>query len=179
METTKTVKTMNSANANKNANKLAVTEKPEIIACDTIAGPYFEIKYHEVGKSDVNVGFGSYDIENVFKWLENEFVVVEAEERKTPDVVREPQHYQHGTFEVIDEMILAFGPARTYDFCIMNAWKYRARAPFKGHMEQDMDKANRYLEMAKQIAEANAFNCPQAGLIKCGRAEGESDGSGK
>ena len=66
------VQTMDN-NANKNVNKLAVTEKPEIIVCGTVDKPYFEIKYHEVGKSDVNVGFGSYNVENVFKWLENEF----------------------------------------------------------------------------------------------------------
>ena len=179
METMKTAKTMNSANANKNANKLAVIEKPEIIVRNTIAGPYFEIKYHEVGKSGVDVGFGSYDIENVLKWRENEFVVVEAEERKTPDVVREPQHYQHGTFEVIDEMLLVFGPQKTYDFCILNAWKYRSRAPYKGNTEQDMEKADRYMQMAKQIMDNNLDVIHEVGLIKCGRAEGESDGSGK
>lgn len=82
----------------------------------------------------------------------------EATEEKAKDkedVVKNPSHYKHGTFEVIDEMLIAFGPQRTYDFCIMNAWKYRARAPYKGKFEQDMDKANRYLEMAHQINEAN------------------------
>lgn len=179
------VQTMDSVNANKNVNKLAVTEKPEIIVCGTVDKPYFEIKYHEVGKPDVNVGFGSYNIENVFKWLENEFVVVEAEERKTPDMVREPQHYQHGTFEVIDEMIIVFGVEATIQFCRMNAWKYRARAPYKGKMEQDMDKANRYLEMAYEMSQIRQEHPEADGyevvfLLK-GRIEreGESDGSGK
>lgn len=71
------------------------------------------------------------------------------------NVVDNPQHYKHGTFEVIDEMIMVFGPARTYDFCIMNAWKYRSRALYKGNAKQDMDKADRYLQMAKQIADKN------------------------
>ena len=75
--------------------------------------------------------------------------------KQKEDVVRNPSHYKHGTFEVIDEMLIAFGPQRTYDFCIMNAWKYRARAPYKGKFEQDMGKANRYLEMAQQIGEKN------------------------
>ena len=69
------------------------------------------------------------------------------------DAVREPQHYQHGIFEVIDEMIIVFGVEATMQFCRMNAWKYRARAPYKGKMEQDMDKANRYLEMAYEMSQ--------------------------
>lgn len=69
------------------------------------------------------------------------------------DVVREPAHYKQGRYEVIDEMLIVFGPQKTYDFCILNAWKYRARAAFKGAAEQDMDKANRYLEMAKEIVD--------------------------
>lgn len=67
------------------------------------------------------------------------------------DVVNEPNHYKQGSFEVIDEMMLVFGIENTIQFCRMNAWKYRARAPFKGNMEQDMAKANRYLEMAASL----------------------------
>lgn len=82
------------------------------------------------------------------------------------DVVKQPPHYKAGSFEVIDEMLMVFGPQRTYDFCILNAWKYRARAPFKGNMTQDMDKANRYLEMARQIAECNEYHIAPIHLIK-------------
>lgn len=82
------------------------------------------------------------------------------------DVVREPSHYKQGTFEVIDEMLIVFGPQRTFDFCIMNSWKYRARAPYKEKMEQDMEKSHRYLEMAKQIADKNKYDMPQIHLIK-------------
>lgn len=84
------------------------------------------------------------------------------------DVVREPQHYQHGTFEVIDEMLLVFGPQKTYDFCILNAWKYRSRAPYKGNTEQDMEKADRYMQMAKQIMDNNLDVIHKVGLIKGG-----------
>lgn len=71
------------------------------------------------------------------------------------DVVNNPQHYQHGTFEVIDEMLIAFGPEKTFTFCILNAWKYRSRAPYKGKPEEDMDKADRYMQMARSIAAKN------------------------
>lgn len=82
---------------------------------------------------------------------------------KSVDMVNEPAHYRNGTFEVIDEMILAFGAQKTYDFCILNAWKYRSRALYKGNAEQDMEKADRYMQMAKAIADANDL---QVGLIK-------------
>lgn len=78
-------------------------------------------------------------------------ITIEAEE----DIVREPNHYKHGTFETIDEMLIVFGPQKTYDYCIMNSWKYRSRAPYKENFEQDMAKSNYYLELAKQIADKN------------------------
>lgn len=78
---------------------------------------------------------------------------VMSNEVKEEDVVNNPSHYKHGKFEVIDEMLIVFGPQKTFDFCVLNAWKYRARAPYKNNMEQDMDKSSRYLEMALQIAE--------------------------
>ena len=61
------------------------------------------------------------------------------------NVVKKPDHYRHGAFEVIDEMLIVFGVEQTLVFCRLNAWKYRARAPYKGTFEQDMDKANSYL----------------------------------
>lgn len=66
-------------------------------------------------------------------------------------VVDEPQHYKNSTFEVIDEMVLAFGIDAVITFCVLNAWKYRARAPYKGKMEQDMEKADRYMQYAHDL----------------------------
>lgn len=37
---------------------------------------------------------------------------------------------------------------------------YRARAPFKGNPEQDMRKADEYLELAKRIADTNPTVSP-------------------
>lgn len=70
---------------------------------------------------------------------------------KAGDPVSQPEHYKHGTFEVIDEMVLAFGLDATINFCILNAWKYRARAPYKGKMEQDLEKADRYMQYAHDL----------------------------
>lgn len=74
-----------------------------------------------------------------------------AKEGVAEDVVKEPSHYQHGAFEVIDEMVIMFGMEKTIVFCQLNAWKYRARAPYKNKFEEDMAKANRYLEMAYEL----------------------------
>ena len=90
---------------------------------------------------------------------------MKIDENDKEDVVKEPSHYKHGRFETIDEMIIVFGPQRTYDYCIIAAWKYRARAPFKGNPEQDMRKADEYLELAKKIADANP-TVSQITLIK-------------
>lgn len=51
-------------------------EEAEIVVHGTADKSYFEIKYREVGKKDYNVGYSSYDIRNVFGWLESEFEVV-------------------------------------------------------------------------------------------------------
>lgn len=79
-------------------------------------------------------------------------------DNKRNDMVQQPEHYQRGTYEVIDEMLLIFGAQRTFDFCILNAWKYRARAPYKCDSEEDMQKSSRYLEMAKQIADNHVID---------------------
>ena len=91
-----------------------------------------------------------------------------ARNLENEDVVNEPSHYKHGTFEVIDEMVIMFGIEDTITFCRLNAWKYRARAPYKGNMEQDLAKANRYLEMA---AELEAIRDKGFELLKGGKVK--------
>ena len=93
-------------------------------------------------------------------------VSMENEEEKKEDVVKEPSHYKHARFETIDEMLIVFGPQKTYDYCIIAAWKYRARAAYKGNFEQDMRKADECLELANKIAEANKMLVLPASLIK-------------
>lgn len=58
-------------------SKIRVT-KAEIIVRGTVDKPYFEIKYHEVGKLYNNIGFGSYSLENVFKWKDEYFEIVKS-----------------------------------------------------------------------------------------------------
>lgn len=56
--------------------KTRVTEL-EIIVTGTKEKPYFEIKYKEVGKEHYNIGYSSYDLNNVFDWKEECFEVVQ------------------------------------------------------------------------------------------------------
>ena len=67
------------------------------------------------------------------------------------DAVINPEHYKHGKFETIHEMMIVFGPEATVLYCRMCAWKYRARAPYKGEFFEDQAKANWYLAKADEI----------------------------
>lgn len=60
---------------NDSVTKTKVT-LAEIIVGGTIEKPYFHIRYHEVGKGYNNVGFGSYILENVFRWRDEYLEVV-------------------------------------------------------------------------------------------------------
>lgn len=67
-------------------NKLVVDDI-EVIVRGIANKPYYEIKYREVVNDDYNIGFGSYDLNNVLKWKEEEFEVVsEKAEKETKEV---------------------------------------------------------------------------------------------
>lgn len=65
-----------------------------------------------------------------------------------------PSHYnQPGEMEAWDEMEIVFGEEAVFWFCVLSAWKYRKRAPYKGQQEKDMSKANEFMKKAKEIKE--------------------------
>lgn len=71
----------------KNKGNKLVVDDIEVIVRGIANKPYYEIKYREVGNDDYNIGFGSYDLNNVLKWKEEEFEVVsEKEEKETKEV---------------------------------------------------------------------------------------------
>lgn len=90
------------------------------------------------------------------------------------EVVDDPSHYKAGTFEVIDEMILVFGLEATINFCVLNAWKYRARAPYKGKTEQDMEKADRYMQYAHDLMLKQKGRDRVAGKLPLLKADGRT-----
>lgn len=73
-------------------NKLVVDDI-EVIVRGTKNRPYYEIKYREVGRDDYNIGFGSYDLNNVLKWKEEEFDV--AQNKETKQEVTNEQLLEH------------------------------------------------------------------------------------
>ena len=56
-------------------DKIKVTSA-EIIVTGNIDKPYYEIKYHKINDTECYIGYGSYDLKNVFKWLEECFDIV-------------------------------------------------------------------------------------------------------
>lgn len=61
--------------AYKNKTKIKV-ESAEIVVHGTIDKPYYEIKYLIIGEYEYRIGCSSYDINNVFGWLEECFEIV-------------------------------------------------------------------------------------------------------
>lgn len=50
--------------------------------------PCFRIRYFDPADRDYHYGFGSYDIKNVFKWLREEFEIVDENENAKRDIER-------------------------------------------------------------------------------------------
>lgn len=75
-------------------NKLVVDDI-EVIVRGIANKPYYEIKYREVGNDDYNIGFGSYDLNNVLKWKEEEFEVVSEKDGKETKEVTNRMLLEH------------------------------------------------------------------------------------
>lgn len=84
-------------------------------------------------------------------------VSVKAKEPKNCmyEYVNHPSHYNNYSVEVIDMMLRIYGPQKTYDFCELNAFKYRMRMGTKpgSDIKQDLEKENWYIKKAKEIKE--------------------------
>jgi hypothetical protein len=62
------------------------------------------------------------------------------------DMVNHPNHYNQGKRETIEEMRLMFGDQAVADFCRLSAYKYMRRADYKGKKEEDLAKAEWYMD---------------------------------
>lgn len=67
------------------------------------------------------------------------------------DNINHPKHYVNRKHECIDEMEAMFGLQDTIAFCKLNAWKYRYRAGSKENYEEDMAKADWYINKAIEL----------------------------
>lgn len=84
--------------------KIKVVEQPNIIVEFMSGKPYYEIRYKEAGKSEYNVGFGSYKLEYVKEWFDTQFTVVENAEEK---VVQFPVDMDNIQKDVLVELLNA------------------------------------------------------------------------
>ena len=71
------------------------------------------------------------------------------------EMVNHPTHYNNYDVEVIEMMKKIWGITATYNFCQMNAFKYRMRMGTKpgNDIIQDLDKEKWYLEQAHILKE--------------------------
>ena len=80
------------------------------------------------------------------------------------EMVNHPSHYNNYDVEVIEMMKKIWGITATYNFCQMNAFKYRMRMGTKpgNDIIQDLDKEKWYLKQAhilkEQIDSMSVYN---------------------
>lgn len=55
--------------------KIKVSEA-EIVVHSTVEKPYYEIKYRDIFNSEIHIGYSSYDLKNVFNWLNECFEII-------------------------------------------------------------------------------------------------------
>ena len=81
---------------------------------------------------------------------------------KTPDAVNNPSHYaRECSLECFDVMKMILGDEGLFYFCVGNAFKYLWRYKNKGKPDEDLAKANWYLNEASYLA----INTPQSGEL--------------
>lgn len=155
-------KEMQSADVCTNKNKIK-TNFAKIFVSGTPGRPYFNILYFDPADQDYHIGFGSYCLEYVFKWLSEEFEIEDAPAadaapvvhgRKKYDPINHPKHYcREGGMECLEEMELVFGADAVRTFCLLNAWKYRYRAADKNGA-QDLKKSDWYMQKYRELSPA-------------------------
>lgn len=58
------------------------THFAQIIVRGKVEKPYYEILYFDTEDRTYHIGFGSYNIENVFQWLADEFEIVDIDKNR-------------------------------------------------------------------------------------------------
>lgn len=70
------------------------------------------------------------------------------------DAVNHPDHYKAGEYECIKVMREVYGDVAFRSFCILNAFKYLWRQGKKGPLNEDVEKAKKYLGLAPETWDA-------------------------
>ena len=84
-------------------------------------------------------------------YLEHGFSICSYIPETQSDPVNHPSHYTQGKVECIDAMEQVFGRGAVISFAVLNTWKYLWRRKDKDNEEQDIQKAIRYFDIAKEL----------------------------
>lgn len=74
------------------------------------------------------------------------------------EMVNHPQHYNDFDVEVIDMMSRIWGDKETAIFCKLNAFKYRMRAGLKNDANEDLKKADWYINKYHLLIDKHDIN---------------------
>ena len=66
----------NKTTTNDRENAKIKVKNADIVVHGTVDKPYYEIKYYRFDDRECCIGYSSYDLRCVFKWLEECFVLV-------------------------------------------------------------------------------------------------------
>lgn len=83
--------------------------------------------------------------------IKSDETVIPFENNDEEDIINHPKHYNSHQYECIDEMLAVFGKEAVIHFCICNVWKYRHRADDKGSHEENMAKADWYINKLMEL----------------------------
>ena len=85
-------------------------------------------------------------------WIRDVDLALDTEKDTSNQVmIDHPAHYNTGKREVIKEMRLMFGDEAVAAFCKLNVYKYMRRAEYKGHKEEDLKKAEWYMDYLEKM----------------------------
>lgn len=98
--------------------------------------------------NSITVGSGNID---AVAYAEDEY---NTEQNVKDDLINHPSHYNHGRIETIDYIEDCLGEDGIINYCLGNVIKYISRANFKGKKEEDIKKAQWYLNKAVALMEA-------------------------
>mgnify|MGYP005762098177 CR=1 FL=1 len=91
----------------KNINKIKASSA-EIVVHGTKEKPYYEIKYFDLSDNKMHIGYSSYNLDNVLRWLEEYFEISEmGEESETERLKRRLNEAEYNRDFCIKQLIAA------------------------------------------------------------------------
>ena len=126
----------------------------EDLVVDKRYGTYFFVEKMEKFKGKEFIVESTFDYDEAYfldgdnNWSWTDEMLEPVEEK---EMVDHPSHYNQFKRETIEEMRLLFGDEAVKGFCKCNAYKYQRRAKFKENEEEDLNKAEWYLDYLEKM----------------------------